>query len=356
MGSALGCVSNEPNKGSGNTGKGDGKDKKGDSNELQGKSRYLGDIGAAIHVIEDKKIAVGHFLAFVGIDGKITFSCHIPAKDKLYAASFTDEEFQAKKESSQITLSFNAIFKSIVTETAKGKVKISIQDQSVSAQFSISSVKDAKTTQVLPITLDAVTEPKALAKNKYLLEPLARMISKKRTNVEEKEKEIKVSRMQMHSLLSAASVSTARQTIERIQKIIVPLREAAAQRSKQTNELVAKVEQLERRIRKLKHRSTTNKHPLDLLYEEGGARNFLHLPDAEEHIPSLREVNDGQIDLIKKTFPLAAGKDLSVISATPSDPVLAKLMKDPQVANTMKALEKLDSWDMSVFDIERNTN
>eukprot|EP00388_Colpodella_angusta_P045048 GDKK01064801.1.p1 GENE.GDKK01064801.1~~GDKK01064801.1.p1 ORF type:complete len:610 (-),score=139.47 GDKK01064801.1:524-2353(-) len=315
-----------------------------------------GDIGAAIHVIEDKKIAIGHFLVYVDVDGKITFSCHITSKDKLYVATFTDEEFQAKKEASQITLSFNAIFKSIVTETAKGKVKVAVQEASVSAQFNISSVKDAKTTQILPITLDVATDPKAIAKNKYLLEPFSRMISKKRTNVEDKEKEMKVSRMQMHSLISAASVSTSRHTIERIQKIIVPLREEAAQHSKQTNELVAKVEQLERRIRKLKHRSTTNKHPLDGMYEEGGARSFVHLPDAEEHIPSLREINDQQLDIIKHKFPLATGTELATISATPSDPVYAKLMKDPQVASTMKNLEKLDSWDMSVFDIERDTN
>ena len=353
MGSALGCA-NDPNR----QGQGNGaskNDKKATGDELQGKQRYLGDIGAAIHIVEEKKKPIGHFIVFVAADGLITFSYHLTAKDKTSAVTFTDDEFQAKKEASQVTMTFNAVFKSIVTETVKGKVKLSNTDGTVTATFNISSVKDAKVSQPFSVTLTPVSDPKPKTKHMFLIDPITRMIAKKRSNVEEKEKEVRVSKMHMQSTLSAALLTQDRSTIDRVQKIIVPLREKAAQQSKISSELMAKVEQVERKIRKLKHRGQSNKHPLDAMYESGGAQSYLHLPDAEEHIPVVRPVEDTYCDWLKSKFPLKAGDTLASLVKPPSDPILSKIT-DPMVLDTMKYLEKVDDWDMSVFDIEKATN
>lgn len=353
MGSALGCASK--GKEGGKDGKYETKGaKKVEKEELQGKMRYLGEIGASIYAIEEKKVHVGHFLSFVGDANKVTFACHITAKDKLFVTSFTDDEFQAKKEVSEITFSYNAVFKSIVTETAKGKVKISIRENDVTAAFNISSVKDARANQQFTVNLELCQLPKPKATNMYLIDPIGRMISKRRCNVEEKEKEMRVSKVHMQSVLSAANVTQSRATIDSIQKVIVPIREQAAQHSKVSSEMMAKVEQMERRIRKLKTRGASNKHPLDVMYEEGGPMNFLHLPDAEEHLPLVVKVDDNYIEWLKFYLPLNEGETLDLLVKPPSDPTLAKI-KDPLLLEAMTVFAKLDSWDMSVFELEKCT-
>eukprot|EP00758_Cryptobia_borreli_P011395 Tbor_TRINITY_DN5650_c3_g3::TRINITY_DN5650_c3_g3_i4::g.9016::m.9016/K13755/PDE1; calcium/calmodulin-dependent 3',5'-cyclic nucleotide phosphodiesterase len=353
MGSALGCA--HKSKETGKTAKYDTKGgKKVEKEELQGKLRYLGEIGAAIYAIEEKKKHIGHFISFVGEGNKVTFVCHETAKDKIFVAQFTDEEFQTKKEASNITLSYNAVFKSIVTETAKGKVKVSIRENEVTAAFNISSVKDARANQLFTVNLELCLLPKPKAKNMYIIDPIGRMISKRRCNVEEKEKEMRVSKVHMQGVLSAANIAHSRATIESIQKVIVPIREQAAQHSKISSEMMAKVEQMERRIRKLKTRGASNKHPLDLMYEEGGARNFLHLPDAEEHLPIVIPIDERHIDWLKTHLPLSDGESLEILAKPPKDHALASI-KDPMLLQAMSIFSKLDNWDMNMFDLEKLT-
>jgi hypothetical protein len=333
--------------------------KKKGASESDSKVRYLGDLGAVACVTDDKQLGQLVLVAFVAEDGTTTFSAIAPAGNRVFVATFSDDDFSTLKDAQGVTLAMAAVYKSIATECLKGKARISMQESICTATFNITSVKDAKANQPLTVSMDLVAQSFPQARQQYFLVPLSLMVQKKRNNAEEKDKEIKTSRMQMQSVVWSASLSKNKAVVDRVQPGIFPLREQGASQSKATAEVVAKVEQTERRIRRLNtNRAALAKPQLDSMYEEGGAQPYVHLPDSEEHHPHHRMPEDFLLDWIKGELPLKEGATLATLSRCPTDPALANLYNSAGGAaaqDVMKAFAKLDDWDMSVFDIEKAT-
>ena len=331
------------------------------SEELQGKHRYVGDMGSVVCTFDEKKTGTGLFLVFVSDLGKTVFVATTSTNDRVFVCELSDEDFTALRDAQNITMTFSAIFKSIATEVAKSKVKISLLDTSCNATFSISSIKDAKTVAPLTVALGLLNVPIHQARATYVVAPLTLMVQHKRLNTEEKEKELKVSRLQMQGTIWQASIVSSRESTERVKKVILPLREQAAQQSKATTEVVTKTEQIERRIKRLQHKNPSSKKLLDMIYEDGGAHYYQHLPDAEEHIPAMRSVDDDAVlaRWIQASLPSCEGEALARLSRLPGDPDLARLIAASPNGNmaeqAMRVLERLDQWDMSVFDLEKAT-
>jgi hypothetical protein len=332
------------------------------SDELQGKTKYIGDLGCVVCTCDEAKTASGLFIVFVSENGSTVFVATTAKNERIFVSELTDEQFTALRDAQGITMTFSAIYKSIATEVTKSKVKISLLDSACNATLQVSSIKDAKTIVPLTVTLALLSAPIQQARAKYLLIPLSMMVQKKRLNTEDKEKEIKVSRLQMQGTIWQASILASRDTTERIRKVIVPLRELAAQRSKATTEVVTKAEQIERRIKRMQQKNPSSTKLLDLVYETGGAQFFQHLPDAEEHVPAPRSVEADEVlpRWIRSALPNCSGESLARLSRAPGDPDLAKLISSSpsgQMAEqAMRVLERLDEWDMSVFDLEKATN
>ena len=337
-------------------------DKKANDDDLHGKTKYIGDVGGSLWAMkEEKGVPPGMFVLYLTPDERsnVSFTCYNSKTDKVFAVNYTDVELSTKREECHVTFSFNTIFKSLATDVSKGKIKLLFEATSCAATFSISSVKDAKVVQFFTVHLHLITTPSHESKAQHVLEPLTRMVQKRRQTTEESEKEMKVSRFQMQNVLWTANMLKNRTTVDRVQKIILLLREQSAQQSKTTAELVTKVEQVERRIRKLTGKSGAGgKHlATDGMLDEGGARYFSHLPDAEEHFPSEVALNSETLEVVKSLFPLNDMTLASLLTQTPSNPTIAKIMANNADARaTLQVYQKLDEWDMSVFDLEKATN
>lgn len=330
--------------------------------ELQGKVKYIGDAGAVMMQTEDKKSGAGSFtvLCFIDAAGNTVFVVHQRKNETFFVAELDDNAVLKVKDDCQISFTPTAIFKSIATDLLKGKAKFTPKGaDTFTLEFSVTSVKDQKVVQKLLVDVPqkTSTSPHGLLV-KYILTPLSWMVQKKRLNSEDREKEIKTSRLHTQGIIQDASIAKNRATVDRLQPKIVPLREESAAYAKASSELVAKLASVERKIRKL--HSGKGKNPIDGVYEDGGARTFQHCPDAEEHVPVPKDPKliEPLLDYIQKRLPLAEGEDMTAPAKCPSDPALAELYNNggTLVQSTMKALQKLDEWDMSVFQIEKATD
>mmetsp|Transcript_61140 Transcript_61140/g.71113 ORF Transcript_61140/g.71113 Transcript_61140/m.71113 type:complete len:651 (-) Transcript_61140:503-2455(-) len=355
-----GASAEKPANQSGDGKKGGAEKKKAASGDDSGKSRYLGDLGAAVGVVEDKKLGQIVLVAFVAESGNTTFASYATGGSRVFLATFSDDEFASLKESQNVSMSMNAVYKSIVTECLKGKLRVNVQESSASATFNVTSVKDAKAICPLTVTMEAVAQDINAARVQFIIGPVTRMVQKKRTDSEDKEKELKLSRLMTQSNVWQINVQKNKLVVERIQKVILPLREQSAQQSKVTAESSAKIEALERRIKRLQgtHGSNSGKPLLDRLYEEGGAIFFSHLPDAEEHHPVHRRPDEFLLNWIRSDLPLKEGVTLATLSKCPSDPQLAPLLNSENgklAQDAMNVFAKLDQWDMSVFELEKAT-
>lgn len=334
-----------------------------DTEQLAGKAKYISDVGAVFMQGEEGKrfsTAVTSAVVFVNKNLETVFCVHNGKTNAFYVSALTDDALAKVKDDCQVSFTFTAVFKSIATELVKGRAKITIKDKEDTAaiEFAVTSVKDAKTTQRLTLTLKREHGDVQALSLKYLITPITMMVQKRRQATEDKDKELKTCKLHSQGMIQEASIAKNKGIVDRIQPIIVPLREESTGYAKASAELVAKIASCERRIRKL--HSAAEKNPIDGLYEDGGARWYQHCPDAEDHVPHVKRTADWDslCDVLKSRFPLKEGEDLPSLQKAPADPLLAQLYdKCPadMLNNTMKALQNLDEWHMSVFDLEKAT-
>jgi len=333
--------------------------------DLPGKQKFIGDVGAVVMHQEERKQPVAVLLSFVPKASGASFAglsmvYYVMRTQQIYAFEMTDEELEEVKNQANVTFGWSAIFKSIASDFMKGKAKVATGNDLATVNIEVTSVKD-KNSQKMAFKLPLVQTVGAAERFKYLTEPLARVVLRKRQQTDEREREIKYSRMQSMMVVSDASMNKHKAIVDRVMKIIVPLREESARHAKSSSELSAKIASSDRRIKSLQRGKGQNE--LDATYEKGGARPFQHLSFAEEHLP--KEVNeavlqaDTALDYVKSVFPLHGDATLATLTKPPTDSRLVPLYENAPrdvVDGVMNVFTRLDDWDMSVFDLERATS
>ena len=220
--------------------------------ELAGKVKYVGDIGAAVMGLEDKKALHTLFIAYIppGQPKQFSFVYFQNALQKMFVLTLTDEEFEALKAKCNVTFGWNAIFKSIASELQRSKAKVNVADGAATAEIVMTTVKE-KTTQLLKVVMPDVGTLTAKANHDNVIIPLTMLLQKRRQASEEREKETKASLMQVKVLVNDANMLKHKATIARILPLIVPLREESARHAKASAELTSKVASLDRKIKQL---------------------------------------------------------------------------------------------------------
>jgi len=338
----------------------------GKGQDLAGKQKFISDVGAVIMHIEERKQQTALLLSFVPIQPANSFNglslvYYVIRTGQVYAIEYTDAELEELKTTAAVTFGWSAIFKSIASDFMKNKAKVTVTPESVVVNVEVASVKD-KNTQKISFKLPAVPTVGSVEKFKYVTEPLARVVLKKRQQTEEREREIKYSRMQSLMVVHDASMGKHKAVVDRVMKIIVPLREESARHAKSSSELSAKIASHERKIKALQR--TKEQNPLDAMYEKGGARSYLHLPFAEEHVPKEHTPAELQadttLDYVGALFPYPPEMTLEqAVARPPTDPRLVSFYeKAPKdvVEPMLMVFSRLDSWDMSVFELEKATH
>jgi hypothetical protein len=333
--------------------------------DLPGKQKFIGDVGAVVMHQEERKQPVAVLLAFVpkaslpGFAG-LSMVYYVMRTQQIYAFEVSDAELEEMKNAASVSFGWSAIFKSIASDFMKGKAKVNTANDVATVNIEVTSVKD-KNSQKMAFKLPLVPTVGAGERFKCLTEPLARVVLRKRQQTDEREREIKYSRMQSMMVVSDANMSKHKAIVDRVMKIIVPLREESARHAKSSAELSAKIASTDRRIRSLQRGKEQN--GLDAMYEKGGARPFQHLPFAEEHLP--KEVDeetllgDKSLDYIKDVFPLPADTTVATLTKPPTDSRLVSLYESAPrdvIDGMLQVFTRLDDWDMSVFELEKATN
>ena len=333
--------------------------------DLPGKQKFIGDVGAVVMHQEERKQPVAVLIAFVpkasnpGFAG-LVLVYYVMRTSQIYAIEMTDSELEEHKTASNVTFGWSAVFKSIASDFLKSKAKVTTANDVATMNIEVTSVKD-KNSQKIAFKLPLIPTVGPAERYKYLVEPLARVVLRKRQQTDEREREIKYSRMQSMMVVSDASMSKHKAIVDRVMKIIVPLREESARHAKSSSELSAKIASTDRRIKSLQRGKEQNE--LDAMYEKGGARPFQHVSFAEEHHP--KETNeenlaaDKSLDYLKTVFPMPEGSDLVTLSKPPTDSRLVSMYEHAPkdvVDGMMQVFTRLDDWDMSVFELEKATH
>jgi hypothetical protein len=326
--------------------------------ELQGRQKFLEDIGAAVTTVGERTAVSTLFLLTSQRNSKhgIVLSYLSVKDEKLYAAEISDDELGKQKVAQNISYPWSALFKSMTSDTLKSKVKITEADASVIVEFGIVSVKD-KTKLPFKLTLLKVAATND-NRHRLVLEPMTRMVQKRRQVSEEREKEQKTSRLQTQLQLQELSIALHRATIDRLKPSMGALREESAFHAKISADLTTQIGRIERKIKILERGQVRNE--LDDMYERGGARTFAHLPQADTHLPELKDkVTEWPLtNFILEGFAGVADVRTELIEKPISDPEIKKLYdtcSETQVQAVLNCMAKIDDWDYSVFECEKAT-
>jgi hypothetical protein len=339
-----------------------------ESQHMLGKHKYIVEVGAIAMDDRRNNVVCGTLLLFSPIDySGIVMSYRDARSGAVYARELTDANLVKERDAAGITQGWAAFFKSLASDVMKSKAVVASTAQKVEVTMSIVSAKDAKVQQSFTLRLDlkGKTGSPAVPRDvfRYVLEPMTRMVQRKRLTVGDKEKELRFAKIECGRIVTEASIVKQRGIVETLGPVVRPLRETAAAASKQVTELLTKLSAVERKVKRVDNTAEPEGNellPLDGLYEVGGARPYVHLPCADEHVPRDPEVNAALCDALKLAMPTlgTSTEYASTILREPSQPHIQRLIeKAPRglIEDTFTALAKLDDWDYSCFEMERAT-
>lgn len=293
----------------------------------------------------------------------VVLSYRDAATGSIFARSYTDQELTEAKESAGIPFSWGSFFKSIASSVLKSKAGVLgvSSNERREIAFTITSSKEpgSYTFRVnLPLVSDGQhPDPKMI--HYYMAEPLTRVVVASRARIEANPKEREASKMECELSVCTASIRKYKATIDRLLPLIRPLREESAIRSHAAMTSGRAVRDMERMIR-VQRDCQTKKHPLDSVYEDGGAQYFQHVPWSVEHHPHEEEPDDTLSACIRELFPLSSGKSLDTITSILDRPDLKKIMEFNDnrqvVTEALEIFKGIDRWDYDTIQLEIITN
>ena len=341
------------------------------NSSFPGKQKYIGDAGAIVMEINSgggPPEAI--VLAFVPEDSDVvlTFTYRDMKNGALYFKDFTASQLQKEKDAANITHAWAPVFKAIASDLLKGKAFVDASNKPhwISLEVQVTSTKDPKEVQPFRVRLELrkARESSLLGCSNvlqrdsfhYFLEPFARMVQKRRQTVNEKE--LHIAQLECQSVVREVLSSKDARTVAKLTPLVPALRNEAADRTRQSALLLSSVTSAEKRLRFLRNQKESKKHPLDQLYENGGAQHFDHIHEADDHQP-VEQLQDTQLaQWMRARFPLPAGESCSQL-LTPRfavPPCQKLLLQQPKGETAIRILQRLDEWDFNVFELEKATD
>lgn len=332
--------------------------------KLLGKEKYIIEYKALVMDHRSEQGLLGTLIVFAeDVTEDIVFVYRDAASGSVFGKTYTDQELTEAKEMANIPFSWGSFFKSIAASILKSKVTIppATGGQKREIVFTITSTKEPGLFLFRVATLLLTTgengDPNVL--HRFVLAPLSRLISTNRQRGFSNPKERDACRIECDLTYSSASVRKYKSSIDRLLPLIRPLREESAIRSHSAMSAGRAVRDMERTIR-IQRECQIKKHPLDSLYEDGGAQYFQHVPWSVEHHPHEEEPDDTLSMCIREVFPLQPGKTLDSIQSVLDRPDMKKLVEfndNRQVVNeSLEIFKGIDRWDYDTIQLEIITN
>ena len=328
--------------------------------KLLGKEKYVKEYGALAMDDRVKSASVGTLFLFCAPrTEKTVFSYRESSTGSVFAHSFTDAELAEAKQAAHVGFSWAPFFKSIATALIKSKAVVTtVTPVRKDVAFTIFNSKDASCTFPFTVTMELVSEGKApvpRAVFDYVMYPLTRAMQYNRTHLASKEREIYAAKVECETAVVTAAVKAHTEHVETLLPTVRPLREESAQQSQNAMQEGREVRNLERRL-KAREEHTITKHPLDRLYDEGGAQPFQHTMWSPEHIPHEEEPDEVLAACIRAAFPLSPDMQLSDISRVLQRPEIRRQIdtsgNEKVILEAFEIFKGIDRWDYDTIQLE----
>ncbi len=319
------------------------------------------DVGAVTMQCDERRPVPGVLVIFAPkAPSGLSFSFRETKTGVLYVKDYDDNELAKAKDSAGISHGWAPFFKSIAADVSKGKAVITSIQGAIVLAVSITSTKDATSNQAFTVTMKPKPNPPSQADLiAYMIAPMSRMVQARRLSTADMDKELRFVKIECEQTVKEASQRKNQQIIDRLKPMMNSLREESERLGKSSGTLAQQVHRAERRLRKLQ-RPKDRKHALDVLYEDGGARPFQHIPQAEEHEPVEKSYSADLCEVIRKNFNGKFDQGMvdaiaSISRTAPSSPEM-KAIKAFNESIDLNCFSRIDFWDYNVFKVEEMTN
>jgi hypothetical protein len=328
--------------------------------KLLGKEKYVKEYGALAMDDRVQSTSVGTLFFFCEAQTERTvFSYRDNCTGSVFARTFTDAELGEAKQAAKVGFSWAPFFKSIATAMIKSKAIVTtITPTRKDVTFTIFNSKDTSRTFPFTVMMEVVSEglaPKPKAVFDFAMYPLTRAMQYNRSRAATTEREECAARVECESAVVAAAVKAHTSHVEKLLPTVRPLREESALQSQNAMLEGREVRNLERRL-KAREGHTIMKHPLDQLYDEGGAQPFQHTVWSPEHIPQGEEPDEVLSDCIRAAFPLGPDMELSDISCVLQRPEIQRQVEasgnQKVISEAFEIFKGIDRWDYDTIQLE----
>ncbi|KPI83514.1 hypothetical protein ABL78_7446 [Leptomonas seymouri] len=331
-----------------------------ESHKLLGKEKYVKEYGALVMDDRTKSTCVGTLFFFCAAQtDDIVFSYRESSTGSVFARTFTDAELAEAKQAAGVGFSWAPFFKSIATAMIKSKATVTtVTPTRKDISFTIFNSKDPSRTFPFAVAIELVSDgkaPKPKAVFDFAMYPLTQEMQYSRSRVAPNEREECAVRVECESTVLTASERKHTEYVEKLLPKVRPLREESALQSQNAMLEGREVRELERRL-KARNDQTIPKHPLDQLYEDGGAQPFQHSIWSPEHIPHEEVPDELLLRCIRATFPLGPGVKLTEISNVLQRPDirrhLSASVNEKAIHEAFEIFKGIDRWDYDTIQLE----
>ncbi|KEG10409.1 putative 3, 5-cyclic nucleotide phosphodiesterase [Trypanosoma grayi] len=333
---------------------------------MPGKEKYIIESGAV--AMDDRQrgsaVSTGTLLLFCAPNtGDFTIAYRDEKNGAVFARRFTNNELLASKEAAGIPFPWGPFFKSLASDVLKNKatVRASTYDTR-EVQFTVVNSKQPGVKYVYLCPLDRVSgsghSPNRGVVFEYFLEPMIRMMRISQCAADMKNRVSHLKKLECDYVVKLASARKCKEKAQELLVILRPLREESAITAQNTIKLALEVKALERQLHMLSE-GQIHKHPLDALYENGGAQYFQHVPQAEEHYPVEENVDQALLACIRAAFPLTPGSKIDSIITVLDFPELQPLLATTSrqmVRDVFEIFRGVDRWDYDTIQLDIITN
>ena len=326
---------------------------------LVGKDKYIGDVGAVVMALENGCLVVSvpsgdEGLAFAFRDNQGT----------IFVKEFVDDAaIELEKQAAGIDVAWGAFFKSIASDVLKCKARITIAGANVQVAINMASSKDPKSGKPWNVRLNTIGSS-ARDLHRCFLVPMSTMVQRRRTQTGEAlEKELNFARIETDTTIASSRAVILRRQCREVRDRLAGPREKAATIVR--NQYPTTLELTRRQQKLARLRGALHGANLDAMYEQGGARYFMHLEHATEHTPVVPTINESLTAAIKSGLAGGAASgpppDAQTLEArltsVPTSPNLRKLLDAhptdrPLVEGIMRAMQRINQWDYDVFAVD----
>ncbi|GET90536.1 hypothetical protein, conserved [Leishmania tarentolae] len=328
--------------------------------KLLGKDKYVKEYGALAMHNRAKASLLGTLFLFCDPETEnVVFSYHEKITGSVYARSYTDEELGQAKQAAGVGFSWAPFFKSIATALIKSKATVnSLHATRKDANFTIFNSKDPSRTYPFVVPMELVSNgssPNGREVFRFVMHPLTRALQYNRTNSALSVREESAENLECDLTVQSAVTKQHTTYVEKLLPTVHPLREESALHSHRALVAGREVRNLERCL-KAREGKIVTKHPLDRLYDEGGAQSFQHTLWSIEHIPQEEEPDEVLSFCIRCAFPLSPDMKLSDISGVLQRPEIQRQIEangnGQVIAEAFEIFKGIDRWDYDTIQLE----